>query len=183
MEPLLNLQEPVTKKKCYIFFSSWIFYFFQIIIILSFALGDVDYYSKNILIGDLILFLITCGNSIFVTYSLYKNIFKFYQVAFFLTISYDILVLICLYFIGKKVCNDFEKRDIVLIIIKLIEILPGLIIFINYNEMKNNIENNNNNNINANNININNINNIINNNDNNNANNNDYNNDNNINNN
>jgi len=168
MEPLLNNQEPVIKSKHYIFFSSWILYFFQIIIILSFTLGDIDYYSKCVLLGDLILFLITCGNSIFVTYSLYRNIFKFYQVAFFLTISYDILVVICLFFIGKKVNNNFEKRDIILIIIKLVEILPGLIIFINYKEMKKTIkrnnQNHNHNNNHNNNHNENNIYNIINNN-------------------
>ena len=176
MEPLRNNQEPVIKSKHYIFFSSWILYFFQIIIILSFTLGDIDYYSKCVLLGDLILFLITCGNSIFVTYSLYRNIFKFYQVAFFLTISYVILVVICLFFIGKKVNNNFEKRDIILIIIKLVEILPGLIIFINYKEMKKTIKrnnqnhnhnNNHNNNHNENNFDNNNeniINNIINNN-------------------
>ena len=154
MDPLLNHQEPVIKRKYYIFFSSWIFYFLQIVIILSFTLRDIDYYSKNILLGDLILFLITCGNSIFITYSLYKNIFRFYQIAFFLTISYDILVVICLYFIGIKVNSNLERQDIILIIIKLVEILPGLIIVINYKEMKKtlriNIHNNNNNNNNNN---------------------------------
>ena len=166
MEPLLNHQEPVLKRKYYIFFSSWIFYFLQIIIILIFTLSDIDYYSKNILLGDLILFALTCSNSIFVTYSLYKNKFKFYLIAFILTILYDILVVICLYFIGRKLNKDFEKRDIALIIIKLVEILPGLIIFINYNEMKININNNNNNRNNNNNDN-NDDNNIINNDENN----------------
>ena len=159
-------QAPDTKKIYIVMFTSWISYIAQIIFILSFTIADIKYY-KEVLLLDLLLFLISCGICIFVTYSISKNNSKYYKVSIILTVLYDIIVILSIYNLTYYLTSLYKGKTIVSIIIKVLEIFPGVIIFINYKLIngpnlphnrnnRNNNNNNNNNNINNNNNNLNN---------------------------
>ena len=141
----MEQRQNIDKKKIYIvFFTTWIFYVIQIIIILCFTLADINYYSERVLIGDLIIFLISCGNSIFVTYSILRNKFIFYKSIILLTILLDLIIAIYINIIifNKKFIKN-DGMDTILIIIKLLEIIPGWFIIYNYkgiNASNNNME-------------------------------------------
>ena len=131
----MEQRQNIDKKKIYIvFFTTWIFYVIQIIIILCFTLADINYYSERVLIGDLIIFLISCGNSIIVTYSILRNKFIFYKSIILLTILLDLIIAINIIFgfVFDLKFIKYDGRDNILIIIKLLEIIPGWIIIYNY---------------------------------------------------
>ena len=139
-----QMQMPEAEKKKYIvMFSSWIFYVFQIIKIISYTLADVDYYQGKTLIGDISLFLLYCCVCSFLTFSVIRNKFKYYLIALILSALFDIIVVCCLVLIIK---NYSLGKDAFLIVIKIIELLPGILFFINPKlivEAPNNNHNNN----------------------------------------
>ena len=174
-----NPINPPDNKKIYlIFFSTWIFYVIQIIIILIFSLSNMNYYKETIVLNDLVLFLISCATCIFVTFGIARNNPSFYMSSIFSTIMYDIIVIMTLIFLFvdnfeengeyEENKNKNKGKKIVSIIIKIFELFPGFLILfnprlikpVNNNNANNNIANNNNNNFANNNAN----NNLINNN-------------------
>mgnify|MGYP007012578792 CR=1 FL=1 len=143
-----QMQMPEAEKNKYIvMFSSWIFYVFQIIKIISYTLADVDYYQGKTLTGDICLFLLYCCVCSLLTFSVIRNKFKFYLIALILSALFDIIVVFCLVFI---IMNYSLGKDAFLIVIKIIELLPGILFFINPKLI---VEAPNNNNNNAQNVN------------------------------
>ena len=153
MEPL---QAPINATVLIVMFTTWIFYIIQIIFILTFTLVDLDYYKKKSLLFDLALFIDSCAICSCLTFSVARNGKLFYTTCIILSIVFDIIIFLSIYSLSKK-------EDIVFIIIKVIELFPGIVFYIfpklingnnnlvnNNNQVNNNQVNNNNNNLNGN---------------------------------
>ena len=145
MEPL----HPLNSKKVYILmFTVWISYVIQIINILTFTLIDMDYYT-NILFFDLSLFLLSCSICITITFAVTRNKYNFLMCSIILAGVYDAIILLSIYFLFSIWYNSSDdSKNITLLIIKIVEIIPSILIFINYNlisrPINQNIINNNN---------------------------------------
>ena len=155
MEPL----NPIFNKKVYIVIGTcWGFYILQIIIILLFSLIDMKNYKSSVMGFDLFLFINTCLICIFITFSIARNKSLYYKLAIASAALFDAMIIISIVYI---VLNE-HSNQILILIIKIFEIIPGFVIFFHPKlivEEVNNNNNNNNNGIANNNVNNNDINN------------------------
>ena len=168
MEPL----DPVNNKKAYlVLFASWISYIIQIIIILSLTLNDMKYYQDTMVYFDLGLFLVWCGVCIFISYAFARNKSLYYKAAIIISALYDGYILILIFHIFNDITLKYpgNSKNTLLLLIKIIEIIPTILIFINaklINRPNNNVNNNNYEHLNNNNNFVNNNNGFMNNNNN-----------------
>ena len=133
------------KKKLFIVLMSWIFFVFQIIIILSYTLADMEYYKKNYLYSaDLILFILECIICDLLAINLFKNDFRYYQYLTIVVFVFEVVDILSIIHIILNFSN--KPKDYIFLIIKGIELLPGIFYFICMNSFKGNPAQNNNNN-------------------------------------
>ena len=133
------------KKKLFIVLMSWIFFVFQIIIILSYTLADMEYYKKNYLYSaDLILFILECIICDLLAINLFKNDFRYYQYLTIVVFVFEVVDILSIIHIILNFSN--KPKDYIFLIIKGIELLPGIFYFIYMNSFKGNPAQNNNNN-------------------------------------
>ena len=133
------------KKKLFIVLMSWIFFVFQIIIILSYTLADMEYYKKNYLYSaDLILFILECIICDLLAINLFKNDFRYYQYLTIVVFVFEVVDILSIIYIILNFSN--KPKDYIFLIIKGIELLPGIFYFIYMNSFKGNPAQNNNNN-------------------------------------
>ena len=133
------------KKKLFIVLMSWIFFVFQIIIILSYTLADMEYYKKNYLYSaDLILFILECIICDLLAINLFKNDFSYYQYLTIVVFVFEVVDILSIIHIILNFSN--KPKDYIFLIIKGIELLPGIFYFIYMNSFKGNPAQNNNNN-------------------------------------
>ena len=144
MEPL----NPINDKKAYlIMFSIWISYIIQIIIILSFTLSNMEYYQNTMLYFDLGLFLIWCGVCILISYAFARNKSSYFKSSLFFILMFICLIILSIYRIFSEIAYRYpgNGNNELLLIIKIFEIIPTILIIINaklFNQRINNVNNN-----------------------------------------
>ena len=144
MEPL----NPINNKKAYLMMISiWLSYIIQIIVILSFTLSNMEYYQNTMIYLDLGLFLIWCGVCILISYAFARNKSSYYKSSLFFIFTFVCLIIISIYRIFSEISNKYpgNGNNTLLLMIKIFEIIPLILIFINaklFNQQINNINNN-----------------------------------------
>ena len=167
MEPL----NPINDKKAYlVMFSIQISYIIQIIVILSFTLSNMEYYQNTMIYLDLGLFLIWCGVCILISYAFARNKSSYYKLSLFFLFMFISLIILSIYRFFSEITNKYpgNGNNTLLLIIKIFEIIPTILIVINAKLFNNNYNqlNNNNDFVNNNNAFMNNNNGFMNNNNN-----------------